>query len=289
MVKKLTQHQLEIITDLYHEVDGQARVFVAADTIPHSPLYWLAHECRGLITMRKNKRRGKTYRKIALTDTGVLWCEKHGIYAREPIPAAQVPKGDKRNRKTIAFQVEVEDTLIGQVEACKGNKDFIPVIRVAMALYTAIGYQAFQTMAQTAIHNLEIFQMSPDELAALYADMDNEWQRLELERGALEAQTLEVRQFHDMFKSIDNKLDRLQNTPQSPSTPRVSDFGNDDETILMTVQKDATAAKKASENFLRSLAALNPVQPANGNPRQLSVQQFAVPDYEDEDDEKLFG
>lgn len=281
MVKALTQHQLEIITDLYHEVDGQAHVFVAADAIPHSPLYWLAHECRGLIALRKNKRKGKTYRKIALTDTGVLWCSKHGIYAREPVPAALMPMADKRNRKTIAFQIEVEDNLIGQVESCKGNKDFIPVIRVAMALYTAIGYQAFQTMAQTAIRNLEIFQMSPDKLAGLYADMEDERQRILLERAALEVQTIEVKQFHDMFKRIDSKLDRLQNMPLSRIDGVNFDFVDDNETIAMEVRKDENAGINANTNFLRSVMALNPqpaTMPTESAPRVLSVPSFDVPD-----------
>jgi hypothetical protein len=280
MGKRLTQHQLEIITDLYHEVSGQAGSFVSADTEHHSPLYWLAHECRGLIAIRKTKRKGKTYRKIALTEAGVLWCESHGIYARESIPSACMPLADKRERVTISFQLSVADDTVGQVEVCKGNKDFVPVIRLAMALYTAIGYPAFYRMAETAVSNLDIFKMTPDELAGLYADMENERQRILLEHAALEVQSLEVKQFHDMFRSIDTKLDRLQNTAIPANMPPVSGLRSvqgstqasgirtlntpqfevpsyDDDEDLLDVQEDSGAGKRASENFLRSIGALN--------------------------------
>jgi hypothetical protein len=106
-------------------------------------------------------------------------------------------------------------------------------------------------------------------------EIEIENKRLELERKALEAQTLEVAQFHNYFKSIDAKLSQLQTAPQAPEKGQISALqpvqgirliGNmldvpmpifDDEDLLDVVA-DAGAGKRVSENFLKSIGALNP-------------------------------
>jgi hypothetical protein len=269
MTRDLTHHQMEIITDLFHAVDGQARVFVAADTLYHSPLYWLAHECRALIALHKEKRNGKAYRHIALTEKGVLWCEQHGIYAREPLDEALMPQADPRTRKTIAFQLPIGDRAVGLIEGCKEKRAFVPVIRLAMELYAAIGYEAFMAMVKEHGQLLETLQQARREI-----EIENK--RLELERKALEAQTLEVAQFHNYFKSIDAKLSQLQTAPQAPEKGQISALqpvqgiraiGStvdvpmpifDDEDDLLDVVADVGAGKRVSENFLKSIGALNP-------------------------------
>jgi hypothetical protein len=287
MVKKLTQHQLEIITELYHAVDGQARVYVPVDTIPHSPLYWLAHECRGLIAIEKKKRKGKVYRKIALTDSGVIWCADNGIYARDFTPSALMPLADKRLRTTLSFQVGVSDDLVGQVAKCKEAREFIPILRLAITLYEALGYEAFEALTKSTLNNFDIFQMSPDEISAAYAHIESEQQRLAFERAALEAQTLEVKQFHDMFRDIDAKLDSIQNAripadnaptrglqPVSGATqgngvkalnvpqfeaPKFDEDSDDD--FGLEIKKDLTAAARTTTNFLKSIMSLTEDNP----------------------------
>jgi hypothetical protein len=287
MVKKLTQHQLEIITELYHAVDGQARVYVPVDTIPHSPLYWLAHECRGLIAIEKKKRKGKVYRKIALTDSGVIWCADNGIYARDFTPSALMPLADKRLRTTLSFQVGVSDDLVGQVAKCKEAREFIPILRLAITLYEALGYTALEALTKSTLNNFDIFQMSPDEITTAYMELESERQRLAFERAALEAQTLEVKQFHDMFRDIDAKLDSIQNARIPAHTPVSSDlqpvgggtqdkapnqlavpqfaapkFDDDsDDDLGLEIKKDESAAARTTANFLKSILSLTEEQP----------------------------
>jgi hypothetical protein len=298
MVKKLTQHQLEIITELYHAVDGQARVYVPVDTIPHSPLYWLAHECRGLIAIEKKKRKGKVYRKIALTDSGVIWCAEHGIYARDYTPSALMPLADKRLRTTLSFQVGVDDDLVGQVAKCKEAREFIPILRLGITLYEALGYEGFQALTKSTLNNFDIFQMSPDEITAAYMELESERQRLAFERAALEAQTLEVKQFHDMFRDIDAKLDRLQNVSRTPvngansSEPpvkreKVHDDGT--ENVEMAKTKVITEGNAHMHEFLKSVFSLQEPkeEPAPVGLRAGNVPTFAV-SFDDDDDEDLF-
>lgn len=275
MIKRLTQHQLEIITDLWQAVDGQAHVFVPADTLPYSPLYWLAHECRGLITLRKTKRKGKVYRKIALTENGVIWCSDNGIYARESIPESLMPLADKRQRTTISFQVGVDDDLAGQVGECKKRRDFIPMLRLGITLYQALGYAGFQALTQSTLNNLEVFQMSPDEIAAAYMELEAERQRLAFERAALEAQTLEVKQFHDMFRDIDAKLSRLQsgvylpNNGVNSSEPpvqreKVHDDGTD--SVELNVTRNTNAGQSHMHEFLKAMTELQKKPDQNTKP-----------------------
>jgi hypothetical protein len=156
------------------------------------------------------------------------------------------------------------------IEGCKEKRAFVPVIRLAMELYAAIGYEAFMAMVKEHGQLLETLQQARREI-----EIENK--RLELERKALEAQTLEVAQFHNYFKSIDAKLSQLQTAPQAPEKGQISalqpvqgirligntldvpmpifDDGEDD---LLDVVADAGAGKRVSENFLKSIGALNP-------------------------------
>lgn len=280
MVKPLTQHQTEIITDLFHTTNGQAGVFVEADTQHHSPLYWMAHESRGVIEIQKKRRKGKVYRSIALTTIGVRYCMEHGINARQ---VAYMPPARKRERVTIGFQLSLSDAMVGQVGQCKSKQEFIPVIRLAMQLYGVLGYQGMKALTRDTANLSEAISIAYAEIEALQAETENERQRLTLERAALEAQTLEVKQFHDIFRDIDAKLDSLQHSDRSaekrPVSVPVQDKGQDkpedlkqlpvaeiappdtsdledDDSLLMVVE--STVDKKTySENFLRSLGALD--------------------------------
>lgn len=278
MVKPLTQHQTEIITELFKMADGSAGVFYAADDLHHSPLYWMAHESRGVIEIQKRKRKGKVFRSIALTDIGVAWCIANGINDR---PIAYMPPTGKRPRVNIAFQLPAADPTIGQVGRCKRKQEFIPVIRLAMTLYTTLGYAGMKALVGDISNVAEALSIAYAEIEGLQAELENERQRLALERAALAAQTLEVKQFHDIFRDIDTKLGRLQNPPQprenghssdlrqadgqsqtgGPKQMAVPQFSaprpDDDEDMELEIKADTGRGKTVSENFLKSILALN--------------------------------
>jgi hypothetical protein len=86
----------------------------------------------------------------------------------------------------------------------------------------------------------------------------------------------ELRGLLDEFKR------HIHNAPIPAFKAANFDLMADDDTTLIEVTKDLDAGRRASENFLRSLGALNP-QPVTNAPRVLNVPQFAVPSFDDED------
>ncbi len=274
MVKGLTQHQLEIITNLFHAVDGQAYVFIPADNIHPTSLFWLEHPCRGLITIKKRKKGRKITRKIALTDNGLLWCEQHGIYAREPIDEAYVPKADKRTRVTIAFQLPIHDRAGGLIEMCKEKRDFVPLVRLAMELYAAIGMKGLKQLVASHADEIGALQVAHHEI-------ENERQRITLEKAALDKQSQEVQQFQGLFSELETIKRLLKDKPQSrPNAPNsrlqpVSgsiqasgelkaigglkpiaapnpEFNDDEDEGLFNVATDSENSKRIGENFIKS-------------------------------------
>lgn len=95
---------------------------------------------------------------------------------------------------------------------------------------------------------------------------------------------IEMEREGDLRGLIEELKHHMVNAPRLPIKAANFDFSADDDTMLLDVRKDENAGKIASENFLKSIMALNPQPaPVQAGIRKLDVGSvaFSVPSDDD--------
>lgn len=204
-----------------------------------------ACERRGLIVWDTERVKGKTKRWCALTKLGAYYgCE--GL--------ALVPEATKasRNRQWVKVQFDLD------------NPEYVTAYRLA-------GELARKRLLAPTMRDWLLIH-------AEFADKDNT--TFAKAYPAMYKLMTETRQ-----EDLIGKLEALLQNARIPANIGANfDLLADDDTVVIDVQKDANSGKRASENFLKSVLALNP-QPAipqAGNPRVLVTKPIAMPDFEED-------
>jgi hypothetical protein len=243
------------------------------------------HDVNGIHHMTLKAMAKPEYGKLILLDasyadspTGIVWTvaitgyglkvAKRLAKTKQVIYDADINSTDKKPRKlkTIQWQVNVNQdegaAIYKDVKAMKDNpkQSFTRVMNNLFAMHKEL--KAGQVGLLQALY--------PEAYATMLMIARNE---IEMEReGKLEG----------LLQSFER---HMLNAPQTTFKAANFDLMADDDTVLLDVVKDELAGKRASENFLKSVFALNPApQPVTNAPRVLNVPQFAVPSFEDDED-----
>jgi hypothetical protein len=270
--KEPTENMKAALLDLLHVVntydEGQAGLFHDVRGVHHATLKAMAKKTYGCLIILEASN----------SPTGIVWAvaiTRYGLKIAKQLSKTKsginaTANKSTRNRITINWQVDMTKADGRQVyedaKAMKRDKkqSFTRTMNQLIQLHKELKAgqvgllqtlypEAYSTMLLIAQNEIEMER--EDRLGELIG----EWKRLMLSQGANLP--------HSSFRDRDNSRD-------------------DETNALLTVKKDEGAGLRSSQNFINSLMALNPIPTANGNPRQLNVPQFAVPDYEDEN---LFG
>lgn len=268
--KEPTENMKAALLDLLHVVntydDGQAGLPHDVRGVHHATLKAMAKKAYGCLIILEASN----------SPTGIVWTvgiTRYGLKVAKQLSKNKTIINDnainsRRKLQTINWQVDMT-----KAEGRQVYEDAKTMKRDKKQSFTRTMNQLIQLHKELKAGQVGLLQtLYPEAYATMLLIARNE---IEMGReGKVEGLLEEFKRYM---------------LSQGANIARISDFGNDDETILMSVVKDENSAKQSASNFIKSVMALNPVQADNGNPRQLSVQQFEVPDYEDEDDENLFG
>lgn len=242
----------------------------------------LPHEVRGVHHATLKAMTKKAYGSLILLDvtnspTGLIWSvimTRQGLkvakrLAKEPpcnndseLMSNKGKPKKTRSLRTIQWQVDVNREtgakIYKDVKAMKEDRSqsFTRTMNLLMELHGEL------KAGQVAL----LQKLYPEAYAAMLLIAQNE---IEMERE----------------DRIEGLLEELKHhmLSQPAKLPSNFDFDDNEDTLLLSVQKDENAGKNANANFLRSVMALNPQpEPVQGI-RTITAQTFDAPSFEDDD------
>lgn len=294
--KEPTENMKAALLDLLHVVntydDGKAGLPHDVRGVHHATLKAMAKKEYGCLIILEASN----------SPTGIVWTvgiTRYGLKVAKQLSKNKTIINDtsinaRRKLQTINWQVDMT-----KAEGRQIYEDAKAMKRDKKQSFTRTMNQLIQLHKELKAGQVDLLQtLYPEAYSTMLLIARNE---IEMGReGKVEGLLEEFKRY---------MLSQGANLPHSSGfTPRDRDKSLDDEDLGLEVKIDATAGKRANELFLKAVFSLQEKKeddtppdnhethlfvvtkaPDNGNPRKLSVQQFTVPDYEDEDDENLFG